>query len=107
MKLSAVSYECEEDYNITSIIVTPTRVSLDFDDEGAHGHAIATSSDGFVYTGYWGYPAFADQRQMGPVRLQRFISNAGQQILFGSWVDEESGEQGDWLIKILEEFENP
>jgi len=107
VNLSAVSYDCEEDYRITSIIVTPTRVSLDFDDDGARGHAIATSSDGFVYTGYWGYPSFADQRHLGRVRLQRFISNTGQQILFGSWEDEQSGKKGDWLIKIVEQFESP
>jgi hypothetical protein len=57
----------------------------------------ATSQDGIVYRGYWGYPNF-DPRCT--VEFMRFESKTKEVVLLGTWKDGIDHNEGAYLVRL-------
>jgi hypothetical protein len=85
--------------------LTPNKLSLEyFDGDGTRIGVVATSIDGVVYSGHWGYPLL-DSLQ--PVELKLFKSeNDSEVLLFGTWVNRgisENYKEGLFMFRLKPE----
>ncbi len=99
MKFSARSCTYYEDteYRVTDVVITDTTLSVDWLENGYAGHLSATSSDGVVYTGHYGFPR---PEARFHIKLERFVSAAGEVLLFGTWWRTDSPDGGVWVFRL-------
>lgn len=91
------NFEPTDAYEITEAIVTDTRLSLDFIEDGTHGHLEAHSEDGKRYKGCYRYPSLEPDAY--PAEFEVFRANDGEVLLVGRWWDRRNGETGDWMLR--------
>jgi hypothetical protein len=84
------------EYDIVRASIKPTKVSIDWLEQGYEGGLITTSDDGIMYKGTYSYK---DSTDSGRVELQLFRSENGDYVLLGFW-REPSTESGDWMFRL-------
>lgn len=82
---------------VTDALIEKNHISIDWIEEGERGHLEATSEDGEVYTGTYGYP------QPDPyyhVELRLYSAASGDRLLFGRWRWADESARGCWLFRL-------
>jgi hypothetical protein len=85
---------------VTGAVIRKDRISVDWIEEGAPGHLEATSEDGEVYRGTYGYPR-PDPYYHAELRLYRAAD--GGRLLFGRWWWADESGSGYWLFRLSPE----
>lgn len=99
MRYTAQYYEYEEsDYEITDLIVTDTRISMDWIEGGERAGLVASSTDGFIYHGTMGFPR-PDPEGLAEFRVYRAKND--ELLLFGRWWRTDGSNAGTWLIRCM------
>lgn len=86
----------EANYRITDLIVTDTRIAMDWTEEGTPASVVAASTDGGLYRGNMGFPR-PDAEGLAEFRVYR--AKDGELLLFGRWWRTDNSSAGTWLIQ--------
>jgi hypothetical protein len=82
---------------IKDVVLTGTKLSVDFREKGEDGHLQAASTDGVNYEGNYGYPKPIQEYEF---ECKRFDAADGEILLYGEYRDRLESEQGHWLIRL-------
>jgi hypothetical protein len=86
-----------ESYKVTGVVCADSRVSVDWIENGSMGNLEATTTDGSMYTGQYGYGGLDDYRR---VQFTRFESVNGELLFVGRWWNTVDGGGGDWAFRL-------
>lgn len=101
-RLIGISYDVEglDEYTvpIPEAVVTDTRISLDWEENGYRYNAILESSDGGnYYSGHYGSPG---PEKVAFIEASRFTSKSGQELLWLYWCREDTGYEGRSIVHL-------
>jgi hypothetical protein len=82
---------------VTEAVIQKNRISIDWIEEGKPGHLEATSDDGMVFRGNYGYTRPNPDYHF-ELRLYRAAN--GDPLLFGRWWRTDEPEGGCWLFRL-------
>ncbi len=93
-----IRIENDEAWVVTEAIISERRISLDYIESGVAAHLEATSSNGKLFKGSWGYT----QVELGryDTELALYKAADGEILLLGKWWNHDEGTTGDWLIHL-------
>ena len=82
---------------VSDAVITDQKLSADWDEAGECGHLEATSTDGIMFTGHYGYPSLDLRRS---TLLKRYRSADGDTLFIGPWQNANNGREGTWFIVL-------
>jgi hypothetical protein len=88
---------------VTHALIRKDRLSIDWLEESDRGSIKATSADGEVYTGTFGYPTPSSDSH---VELRLYRGANGDRLLFGSWRYTDGSGRGQWLFRLDSQSES-
>jgi hypothetical protein len=99
MRYVGHTYRSEQRFRVKEAVATAARISVDFDEDGLPGHLEASSTDGQLYVGNYGYPQLDTANR---TQLKLFKAKDGTLLLLGPWKDRD-GTEGEWFILLRPE----
>jgi hypothetical protein len=98
MKYSGQSFNCQEGGSrITDAIITETRMAIDWVEDGYPASLVATSDNGLLYRGTYGYPTPEERYR---IEFRLFKDQTGEVLLFGRWWRTDTANGGLWLLQL-------
>lgn len=98
MKMIGQSFVADSNATVTDAVILPSKISIDFTDDGGTGHLEATSEDHFRFVGTYGYPMLDEHRH---VDFEVFRAHHGNDVvLIGKWWNATTGTKGTWCLKL-------
>ena len=88
--------DVESDYRVTDAIVTPRRISIDWEEDDVKAHLDTTSRDGIHFKGNYGYPTKHSDFEF---ELTLFKAKH-EYLLFGTWCEHDTGDEGVWAFRL-------
>jgi hypothetical protein len=87
----------QADGTITDAVVTANRLAIDWHEGGYVGHLVAETTDGMLFRGTMSYQPASGGSHQYELRLYRSDKDV---LLFGTWLDVSSGEEGRWTFVL-------
>jgi hypothetical protein len=88
----------EPNSKVIEAIITPKRISIDWSDKEGDWHLEGSSSDGERFKGNYGKSKTSPNFEF---ELTLF-RNRSEQLLFGTWIEHDSGDEGTWALRLRE-----
>lgn len=95
--------DVESDYRVTDAIVTPHRISIDWEEDDVKAHLDTTSRDGIHFKGNYGYRTKHSDFEF---ELTLFKSKQ-EYLLFGTWCEHDTGDEGIWVFRLHKKEAKP
>lgn len=96
--MRGVGFDFDEPaYDLTDVVLSKNTFCCNYAEKGYSYRIEATSKDGLVYRGNWGYP---DLSGVLTLELRRFDSADKEILLLGQWVNGEDNLVGAWLFRL-------
>lgn len=86
----------DDTMTISDVVLTDTKLTVDYRDEIGYGHLAAASDDGVRYAGTYGYPEPEDNRR---ARFDVYRRRDGGIALVGYWCENARPEH-PWVILL-------
>ena len=88
----------EPNSKVIEAVVTSKRISIDWSDRGERWHLDGSSGDGETFKGNYGKSTTSSNYEF---ELTLF-RNKSEQLLFGTWIEHDSGHEGTWALRLRE-----
>lgn len=97
MRYVGESFACESSCPVSDAVVTPKKISVDWEEKGGRAHLEATSTDHVNFEGHYGYPHPEENRL---VRFKKYRAANGEVVLLGTWYNQAKGNEGTWVLRL-------
>ena len=91
----------EWDLAVDDAIVTNSRMSLDWEEDGYKYNAVLKSEDGAQYHGTFGSPG---PMPKNTIEARRFKSTNGDELLWMKWYSDDSNNEGTCIVHLSAEW---
>lgn len=96
-------WEEATEYTVTDAVLHDNRLSVDWLDDVGTGHLEATSTDGVLFRGNFGYrdnDGYSTPNLFRHVEFTLARTATGELIFLGRWWNTEKGSEGEWVIRL-------
>jgi hypothetical protein len=84
---------------VKEAVISPKRISIDWNEGDIVGHLDATSRDGEHFSGHYGYTKPNPDLEFDLTLFR----NKTEVLLVGTWCEHDTGDEGTWFFRLTAE----